>query len=58
MNKTKSTMNIDTIGNKEKNKGDHKVSYFLFGDLTMKKRRNMLHLFVGILNIKIFLLFH
>jgi hypothetical protein len=51
-------MNIDTIGKKEKNKEDLKDNYYQFGDLIIKRRRNMLLQFVGIQNIKIFLLFH
>jgi hypothetical protein len=34
-------MTIDIIGKKDKSKGDLKVSFFQFGDLTTKKRRNM-----------------
>ena len=58
INKIRNIMNIDTIGKKEKNKEDLKDNYYQFGDLIIKRRRNMLLQFVGIQNIKIFSLFH
>jgi hypothetical protein len=45
-------MTIDTIGKKERKLNLQKDSYFLFGVLVMKKRKNMLLLFHGTLNTK------
>jgi hypothetical protein len=50
-------MNINIIGRKEKNKVDLKENYYQFGDLTIKRKRNMLLLFAGTQNIRIYLLF-
>lgn len=50
-------MTINIIGKKEKKLKVFKVNCYPFGDLAMKKKRNMLLLLHGILSIKISLLF-
>ena len=50
-------MTIGIIGKKEKKHRVLKENSFQFGDLVMRKRRNMLHLFHGIQSTKIFLPF-
>lgn len=55
MKKTKSITTTDIIGKKDKNKEDHKVNYFQFGGLTIRKRKNTSLLFPGILDTKIYL---
>ena len=58
MNKIENTMTINIIGKKDNNKVDLKDNYFQFGDLVMKKRKNMSLQLHGIQNIKIYLQFH
>jgi hypothetical protein len=40
MKKTRSTMSTDTIGKRLRSKEGHRDSCFLFGDSTMKRKRN------------------
>ena len=61
LNKTKkieSITIINIIGKKDKNWISKKEFFYQFGDLVIKRRRNMLLRFVGVLNILICLLFH
>lgn len=50
-------MTINIIGKKEKKLKVFKVNCYPFGDLAMKRKRNMLLLLHGIPSIKISLLF-
>ena len=50
-------MIIVTIGKKEKKLNLSKENYYLFGDLAIRKRKNMSLQSAGIQGIKIYLLF-